>query len=62
MLENKLIILIIHGHTPVQYFDDYKGTGFYRGKHHVCIDGGSARGEKILVVNTGNFSFVEQLA
>lgn len=52
--------LIVHGHTPVQYFDDYAGCGFYRGKHHICVDGGSARGEKVLVVNIDDMSYVEQ--
>lgn len=52
--------LIVHGHTPVQYFDDYTGSGFYRGRHHLCVDGGSAMREKVLVVNMDDMSYVEQ--
>lgn len=52
--------LIVHGHTPVQYFDDYTGRGFYKGSHHLCVDGGSARGENVLVINMDDMSYIEQ--
>lgn len=57
--------LIVHGHTPVQvmgrYTDcEYNGKGFYKGKYHLNVDGGSARGEKILIVKMNDLSYVEQ--
>ncbi|RKJ52085.1 hypothetical protein D7X33_32105 [Butyricicoccus sp. 1XD8-22] len=52
--------LIVHGHTPVQYIKAYKGEGFYQGKHHICIDGGAARSEKILIVKMDDFSYTSQ--
>lgn len=49
--------LIIHGHTPVQHFDDYKGYGFYEGDHHICIDGGSASNRSVLVLKMDDLTY-----
>lgn len=57
VLENKLIV---HGHTPVQYIPNHKGNGFYKGKHHICIDGGSARKENIIILKMDDLSFISQ--
>lgn len=52
--------LIVHGHTPVKYFKNYGGEGFYQGKHHIGIDGGAAMDRKILIVKIDDLSYVEQ--
>lgn len=41
---------IIHGHTPLPYIEGYDGTGYFTGKHHICIDGGSAMKRSILLL------------
>ncbi|HEY4602165.1 MAG TPA: metallophosphoesterase family protein [Cerasibacillus sp.] len=51
--------LIIHGHTPVKYFSDWNGEGYYHGGHHLCIDGGAYDGGAILVLKVEDLSFVE---
>lgn len=55
VLEDKIIV---HGHTPVQYIRDYSGEGYYKGKHHICVDGGSALGKKIMIVKMDDLSYV----
>lgn len=57
VLEGKLIV---HGHTPVQYMPDYQGEGFYQGKHHICVDGGAALEEGVLVLKVDDFSYTEE--
>lgn len=51
--------LIIHGHTPVQYFKNYDGNGFYKGEHHICVDGGASSKEKIIVLRIDDMTYTE---
>lgn len=52
--------LIVHGHTPVQFFDSYSGKGFFHGGHHLGVDGGAAMSEKVLIVRMDDLTFVEE--
>lgn len=55
-------LTVVHGHTPAQYFNTYKGSGYFHGGHHVCIDGGIAMKEKLIMLKIdkgGRISYIE---
>lgn len=56
VLEGKLII---HGHTPVKQIRGYTGRGYHRGKNHLCLDGGAAVQDKILILRLEDMSYIE---
>lgn len=56
---NTFVCSDIHGHTPVKYFPNWNGKGFYHGGHHICIDGGAHDGGTILVLKVEDLRFVE---